>query len=392
MNKENYPNLTLEDREKISQYLNIEKSCHKTKKRRWLFFIELIVVAFAIIGFGFLGVYFGVNLHLTNTDGIIDRQTESFWEVNKNTYASAFNPETKDLFFNSENLCLLKELKTEYPGTFRRILDLALNGKIELANKNLDVAIKNLGTTDKNILVCSGVADLNITKKDFESLADRTDLKNLFLFASSTEWTLFKTGVLKDKDVIKRVENETGINSRVLVSELVAEQLRLFYSDRAWFEQMISPVKVLASMSQFSWGVLGIKQETAVKIEENLKAKDSVYYLGPQFEKILDFSSSDISQERFKRITSYRDHYYAYLYAAIYNKQIINQWQREGIDISNRPEILATLYNIGFIGSKPNNDPQMGGAELTIEGNRYSFGRLAYEFYYSGELLDEFPQ
>ena len=34
----------------------------------------------------------------------------------------------------------------------------------------------------------------------------------------------------------------------------------------------------------------------------------------------------------------------------------------------------------------------MGGAALDIDGNQISFGRVAYDFYYSGELLDQFPQ
>ncbi|MEI6420555.1 MAG: hypothetical protein WCO30_02875 [bacterium] len=91
------------------------------------------------------------------------------------------------------------------------------------------------------------------------------------------------------------------------------------------------------------------------------------------------------------RITDEHDHYFAYLYAALFNKQIITEWQKAGFDISNRPEILATLYNIGFSHSEPKDDPQIGGAEIDISGKTYSFGGLAYEFYYSGELLNELP-
>ena len=390
MTDNNYPNINLEEREKIARFLNLDSANRQVKKSWGRFFVEFTVVCFAIIGFGFMAVYFGVNLHLTNTEGIVDKQSDGFWEVDKNAYAAVFN--SKEPFFNKENYCLLKKIKTEYPGTFWRVMNLAMNGEFDLAQKNLSVAIKNLVMADKNMASCDEILASDIGRKDFELLANMIDAKNLFLFASSTEWTHFKLGVVKDKEVIGKIETETGIKSRVLVAELVAEQLRLFYSDRAWFEKMISPAKVLASMSQFSWGVLGIKQETAVRIEENLKDKNSVYYLGPEYENLLDFKTSNIDDERFKRITSYRDHSYGYLYAAIFNKQIISQWQKSGIDISNRPEILATLYNIGFNNSKPNSDPQMGGAELTIGESRYSFGRLAYEFYYSGELLEEFPQ
>jgi hypothetical protein len=350
------------------------------------------LVLFAIIGFGFLAVYFAVNLHITNADGIIDRQTEVFWDNSKNLYTSTGESVLNDSFFTDRNYCLLKIIKSNYPGTFYRILNLALDDKKDLANNNLDVAIKNYSMTNNGYISCGETYGSKISKKDFEIMANIIDRDNLFLFASSSEWSFFKMGVLKDKEIINQVEKETGIKSRVLVSQLVAEQLRLFYSDRVWFEKAISPVKVLASMSQFSWGVLGIKQETAVRIENNLKSKESVFYLGSEYENMLNFSTTNIDQERFKRITDYHNHYYAYLYCALFNKQIITQWQRSGFDISHRPEILATIYNIGFNGSKPNDDPQMGGSELEIGGNKYSFGRLAYEFYYSGELLDEYPQ
>jgi hypothetical protein len=67
------------------------------------------------------------------------------------------------------------------------------------------------------------------------------------------------------------------------------------------------------------------------------------------------------------------------------------QWQKAGQDISDRPEILATLFNIGLQNSKPKSNPQVGGSKITIDGNDYVFGSLAYEFYYSGDLINEFP-
>jgi hypothetical protein len=391
MKDKHFKHLTLAEREKISLEI-VARGSGSRSKSWWLFLFELVVLVFAIIGFGFLAVYFGVNLHLTNTEGIIDKQTEVFWENSKNTHNLVAKGELNDPFFNGVNYCSLKRLKKDYSATFWRVLTLALTDKKDLAQNNLDVAIKNLNMVSGQPPFCSESVSKNISKQDFESLANLADNKSLFLFANSSEWFFFKSGAIKDQETIKRVEKETGIKSRILVSQLVAEQLRLFYSDRVWFEKVISPFKIFASMSQFSWGVLGIKQETAERVESNLKAKDSVFYLGTDYENKLDFNSVNINQERFKRITDPRDHYYAYLYAALFNKQIITQWQKSGIDISNRPEVLATIYNIGFGHSKPKENPQMGGAELNIDGNVYSFGRLAYEFYYSGELLDEFPQ
>jgi len=395
MNSKEYIHLSLEDREKICRERVIHHYSKKTSKSLLEIIFKIIVVIFACVGLGVLAVYLGVNLHLTNTDGIIDSQTEDFWETAKTQ--SALKSDTvviSDVFFNAGNYCAMKRIKNDYPGTFWRILDLALNDKKELAQNNLNVIIKNLNTISGNKNFCNDTLKVDVSKNDFKILAGMVDDTNKtpFLFASSTEWGFFKNGVVKDIDIIKKVEKETGIKSRILVSQLLAEQLRLFYSDRAWFEKMISPAKVLASMTKFSWGVLGIKEDTAAAVETNLKNKNSVFYPGPEYENMLNFNTTGISQERFKRITNYRDHYYGYLYAALFNKEVIAQWQKSGVDISNNPGVLATLYNIGFVHSVPKVDPQMGGAELNISGNRYSFGRLAYEFYYSGELLDEFPQ
>jgi len=90
------------------------------------------------------------------------------------------------------------------------------------------------------------------------------------------------------------------------------------------------------------------------------------------------------------RLTDPHNHYYSYLYTALLLKEEMTQWQSAGYPIDNRPEILATLFNIGFSHSTPNADPQTGGATITINGEDYTFGSLAFSFYYSNELTD-FP-
>ena len=136
---------------------------------------------------------------------------------------------------------------------------------------------------------------------------------------------------------------------------------------------------------------MGIKEETAIKIENFLKDPSSQYYLGAKYEHLLDFNTNDIQTERFQRLTNSRNHCYPYLYTAIYLKQVDIQWKRNGYDISSRPEILATLFNLGFATSIPKSDPKTGGSRINIMGHEYTFGGLAYEFYYSGVLSSTFP-
>lgn len=92
------------------------------------------------------------------------------------------------------------------------------------------------------------------------------------------------------------------------------------------------------------------------------------------------------------RIIDEDNRYYSYLYAGLHLKEFEAQWKKAGYDISARPEILSTLFNIGFRYSKPNANPKSGGASIDVYDKDYSFGSLAGEFYYSNELIDVFPR
>lgn len=231
-----------------------------------------------------------------------------------------------------------------------------------------------------------------IIDKQREGFFDKTNVDSLNLkWNKGEEWQVLKEALIRDKDVLEKVEIETGVPSRLVVSVVLVEQLRLFNSEREVFKQVFAPLKILGTQSQFSWGVSGIKPETAKLTEKYLKDKTSIYYMGTEYENILDFKTEKIDEERFARLTNFKDRYYSYLYTAIHIKELAMGWKNSGFDISNKPEILGTLFNIGFENSVPKADPIMGGAEIDINGINYSFGRLAGEFYYSTEL-EEFPR
>jgi hypothetical protein len=94
---------------------------------------------------------------------------------------------------------------------------------------------------------------------------------------------------------------------------------------------------------------------------------------------------------RLRRLVQFNDHYYSYLYAALFVKQIKMQWERAGYPLDNRPEILASLFNLGYSKSKPKKNPSVGGSNYQVGESQYTFGAVAFEFYYSGELIDIFP-
>lgn len=227
--------------------------------------------------------------------------------------------------------------------------------------------------------------------KNFLQVSKDTKEYTTFPLEHSKEWIAFRIAVTKDKDIIEKVSKETGVPVRVLVALLVPEQMRLFNSDRALFKQVFDPLKILGSQSQFSWGIFGIKDDTAREIEKNLTDKTSPFYLGTKYEHQLDFKTSDTDQERFQRIIDEHNHTYSYLYTALYIAQINKQWANAGIPINNRPEILATLFNLGFEKSIPNKNPKSGGASIDINNTAWSFGALAGAFYYSDEMIEIFP-
>lgn len=212
------------------------------------------------------------------------------------------------------------------------------------------------------------------------------------VWALDPEWKIFSNAITKDYVMIDDISQKTGVPARLIMTQVAVEQLRFYHTDRASFKKFFEPLKILGSQTQFSWGISGIKEETALQIETHLKDSSSPYYLGPKFETMLDFKTDNPTEERFTRITDQHNHYYAYLYTALYLKQIMSEWKQAGYDISNRPDILTTLFNIGFIHSKPKPNPASGGAEITVNTTVYSFGALGGEIYNSNELLQYFPK
>jgi hypothetical protein len=206
-----------------------------------------------------------------------------------------------------------------------------------------------------------------------------------------SEWEYFKEAVNKDAKLIDSVAKLTDVDHRYIVAALVGEQMRLFNSKRETYKNVIRPLKILSVESQFSLGVTGIKDFNAMKVESFLKDSTSEYYLGKKYEHLLDFKTKDTQTERYNRLVDYRNHFWSYMYAAIIIKQFETQWKRAGYDISDRPEILITLFNVGFPQSKPGPNPKVGGSHVNINDVNYSFGSLGYEFYYSGEMVDVFP-
>lgn len=207
------------------------------------------------------------------------------------------------------------------------------------------------------------------------------------------EWLTVAGGLEKDAALIRRVSLETGVDARLIASVVIPEQIRFFTSEREVFKRYFEPLKILGSLSQFSLGVSGIKQDTARLVEQYAYDASSPFYPGPDASRLLAYTDQ-IGQdaELYARLTNEKDHYYSYLYTALYIKEVQAQWRSAGFPIDEDEDAIVTLFNIGFVNSRPKANPLPGGAPITVGGKTYAFGQLGGEFYRSDELLSAFPR
>jgi hypothetical protein len=206
------------------------------------------------------------------------------------------------------------------------------------------------------------------------------------------EWLVVADGLTKDADIIRKVSGETNVSARLIASVVVPEQIRFFTAEREIFKRYFEPLKILGSLSQFSLGVSGIKQETANDIERYANDPASPFYPGAGYGELLAYApGAKHDEELYKRLTDAKNHYYSYLYTAIYLKEIEMQWSRAGFPIEGKPEVVGTLFNIGFQASAPKAEPKTAGATITTGGKSYAFGQLGADFYNSLELRSVFP-
>jgi hypothetical protein len=355
---------------------------------------SILIMTYLII---LMGGFFGIKKGLTNTAGMVDDRSGEFNRLSgeipdDNKFPAGASREKMDAE-KAKILCEIDAIGAYAPINAEKIArTYQKTGSDGLVNKMIfavEMRFSDKPDFGGKISACPSMNSLTP-----ESLAAKyADFgsDNAFPWMNDEEWIVIGAAVDKDKDVINQVSRETQLPPRLIVSSLIVEQLRLFHSQRELFKKVFEPLKILGNATKISLGVMGIKEATAIEIERHLKDPASEYYLGKSFENNLDFSTSDPVQERFERLTRENDHYYSYLYAALYMKQMMSQWEKAGYDIRYRPEIIGTLFNVGFPQSKPKPDPKTGGSEISIKEAKYSFGSLAYEFYYSGEMQESFP-
>jgi hypothetical protein len=375
---------------------------------------KILLHIFAIIGVILVGGFFAIRFHWTDVGGVIDANSEKYAKVLGVSTTKAASDTSSDQLslsklsdqidqlsktkeIRQKNLCAIDAIGSVSPINARNILDAYFVTKSDpIVSKMIFAVTLRLQASGNSAKVdaCSqspgSIGNTDYTQ--LEAKYQNASGNNIFPWMNDDQWKTIETAIVKDKDEINQAAGVAGIEPRLVVASAIVEQVRLFHAERELFKQFFQPLQILGNANKISLGIMGVKEQTAIDTENNLKDPSSPYYLGPDMEHALDFPTGvDAASERYNRLTDEKNHYYSYLYGAIYMKEIMSQWKNAGYDISYRPEIAGTLFNVGFPQSKPNSDPKVGGSQIDVGDAKYTFGSLSYEFYYSGELLDAFP-
>ena len=340
------------------------------KRPLWRKVLDIALVLFALAGAAIIGAWGLYQLGVTNNRGAVDknyRYLMSVSEMKGLEDAELTSSETDSMW--AQQLDRLAMMARRYPVNSRLILRAA-------------------AASDDPTLVprMIAAAEIYMDEEGSERLST-----NVIPWMATPEWEALREAISRDSALITRAGRLTGVEPRLIVGCLIGEQMRLFNSKREMYKKYLGPVKVLSVQSQFSYGVNGIKDFTAEAVEEHLKDSASEFYMGPAYEHLLDFETDNHAEERYRRLVDYGNHLYSYIYTGCILHQTMLQWRRAGYDISRRPDVLFTLFNLGFGQSHPKPDPMPGGSHITIDDRDYTFGAIGFDFYYSGELASVFP-
>lgn len=367
----------------------------KKKKFTWRKFFKYSywTVIHGLALFASIGILVALASYFkwTNDSGNVDLNSRYFDKM-ADKYNQGFKTDSLSIAKNErlmyQNVGLLAKY---YPHNAKIIIDAYHHSKdITVALRMLDAA--NLRMKDNKAYM------KELAKIEAEV---KTETVSLYPWANYKEWKEFCRVVKADKHAIDSVSQITGVESRLIVMCLVGEQIRMFNSSREAFKKAVIPFNRLIMTTNRGYGVTGILEKTALRIEGNLYDKKSEFFPGAYFQKCLNLNDTfpelvndTIAAHQYKtiqRLLKGGDHFYSYLYTAFFLREFQAHWEKNGFTLAHRPEILGTLYNLGFQKSKPKKNPEVGGSTFNVGDKEYTFGGLCYEFYYSGELQDLFP-
>ena len=376
----------------MSDSSNIE---FKPKKRRLRKVLRLsyftVLHGLAIFALFLIGTAIAVKFRWTNQSGTTDVNNRYFDEL-ANKYGTDHELDSATTIRYQDQYSQKLGILAKHKPVDER--------KIYMAYEQSGDVVVGLRMFDATALLLRKIKAFQKDLKALKNVKKGKD-RSVYEWSNYKVWDDFCKAVLKDKAAIDSASRITGVESRLIVMCLVGEQVRMFNSGRERFKQYVYPFSRVMLANNRGYGVTSILENTALRIERNLTDTRSPFYPGEYFSKCLNYNDTfpDLivdtieahKHKTIQRLIKGGDHFYSYLYTAFLLRQYFAQWEKAGYDISNRPEVLGTLFNIGFFKSVPKAKPEAGGSTFNIAGKDYTFGGLCFEFYYSGEMIEEFP-
>lgn len=184
----------------------------------------------------------------------------------------------------------------------------------------------------------------------------------------------------KYRDHINLAANIFNLNPNLIKACIFVEQLRAFYTFKWLFKSVAQTNTYLTIMSKQSFGIGGMKLQTAEQLEQRLASNEPTLY-----QKYFAYEDqNNISQQRLARLSDSKTYYYQVLYSAGLLYEYSTARRKAGYSITNQPGLMATMYNIWY--SEPHANADIGWSFMNIEGEKYSFGGLAMLIYYYLEI------
>lgn len=270
---------------------------------------EILIILFALIGLIFSGVFVAMQFELLNVRGTISERNNSILGARK--FVQNKNKEAS-LESRAVLLCKIHTLANYAPQTAQ-----AINQVLE-GQQNPSLAIQMLTVAGSRFFSTPFPREIQNCAR--VTIPDTTPLaQSAYIWADSPEWAVMKSAFIRDQEYINKAAKDAGISPRILLGGVIGEQFRFFTNSRDSFKSYFEPLKILASLSKFSFGIAGLKPETVKRIDEQLQNPSSVFYLGKKMEGIVTYPvGSDQDAVRFERITDTKDTYYSYLYAGLF--------------------------------------------------------------------------
>ena len=201
---------------------------NQNKKLRIVFYS--LILLFALVGFVFSAVFFAVKFNLTKQSGSIDFNDRFFKELSEKEYKSVKDENQKN---ETQRKALLYSKILILNNFYPQNAALILNSFVQ--NQDVVVAEKMFDALQFRLADNKEYQKLVNEEEKKHSIKDKTETdskQNLFEWMNTEEWEVLKASILKDKKLIDSVEKVTGVKSRMIVSLLIGEQIRLFHSSR----------------------------------------------------------------------------------------------------------------------------------------------------------------